>query len=246
MAWLCQSTSKGPSMANTMTSGPSTMKRRNTPWREYIVHMWQMCHKYKQEGHYARDCPRTTNQKSIKMKMGRMQAFLRLMMTTEWAKFKKHILGDEDKSQMKMPDISLSRETSPHTNWTFAGVLPSRETGPHISQVLRWLTKTLERCEECGREHLTHICIKRFRKLHKPELTVEQPMWPKTVTFNVLDDELIGSDTLCDSEESEDEKVLKPKNWPSRMTKRMHTWYTQHGWERHQTMCICPTGNPWT
>ena len=40
-------------------------------------------------------------------------------------------------------------------------------------------------------------------------------MWPKTVTFNVLDDELIGSDTLCDSEESEDEKSTETQKLTS-------------------------------
>jgi len=98
--------------------------------------MRQTCHKCKQEGHYARDCPHTTK-KLIEMKMGRMQAFLRSMTMTERAKFKKHVLGDEDKPQMKMPVIPLSREASPHANRMFTGVLLSRETGPHISQVLK-------------------------------------------------------------------------------------------------------------
>jgi len=137
MAWLRQSTSKGPSMPNMTTSGPSTTKRRNAPQRAYVVHTWRTCHKCKQEGHYARDCPCTTSQKPTETKMGRMQAFLRSMTTTEQAKFKKHILGDEDKLQMRMSTILLSRETSPHTNQIFTGVLPSRESSPHISQALR-------------------------------------------------------------------------------------------------------------
>src|SRR5882757_3996068 len=45
-----------------------------------------------------------------------MQAFLRSMMTTKQAKFKKHILGGEDKPRTRTPTIPLSRETSPHTN----------------------------------------------------------------------------------------------------------------------------------
>jgi len=116
IAWLRQSTSKGPSMANMMTSGPSTTKTRDAPHRRYVVHTRRMCHKCKQEGHYARDCPHTTNQKLIETKMGRMQAFLRLMTMTERAKFKKHVLGDEDKLQTKTATILLSRETSPHAN----------------------------------------------------------------------------------------------------------------------------------
>jgi len=84
-------------MTNTMTSGPSTTRRRNAPPRKHVIHMRRTCFKCKQEGHYARDWPRTINQKLIETKMGRMQAFLRSMTTTEQAKFKKHILGNEDK-----------------------------------------------------------------------------------------------------------------------------------------------------
>jgi len=96
-------------------------------------------------------------------------------MMTERAKFKQHVLDDKSKPQTKISTSLLSRETSPHTNQAFTGVLPSKETGPHISQVLRQLTKTPERCEECDGEHLTHICIKRFRKLHNLEPIAEQP-----------------------------------------------------------------------
>src|SRR5712672_1830466 len=139
--------------------------------------------------------------------MGRMQAFLKSMTTTKRAKFKKHVLGGEDQPQTRKPTTPLSRETSPRANQMFTGVLPSRETGPHISQVLRQLVKIPERCEECGGEHPTCICIKRFQKLQKPE----------TVALPTTDDDSTGSDTLCDSEESDNNKSSPPSTPPAKM-----------------------------
>src|SRR5712672_3152679 len=118
--------------------------------------------------------------------MGRMQAFLRSMTTTERAKFKRHVLDGEVKPRTEKPATPLSRETSPHANRAFTGVLPSRETSPHISQVLRQLAKIPERCEECGGEHLTRICIRRFQKLQRP----------KAIPLPTSDDDSTGSDTL--------------------------------------------------
>src|SRR5712671_2665902 len=197
LAWFRQSTSKGPSTANTMTSGPSTTRRRNAPPRKYVVHTQQTCFKCKQEGHYARDCPRVTNQKPTEMKMERMQALLRSMTATEQAEFEKQVLGDKDKLRTKTTTTLLSRETSPHANRTFIGVLLSRETSPHIHQMLRRFAKIPEQCERCYRTHPTRICMKQFLKPQKLESTPHL----------THDDDSIGSDTLCDSEGSEDSET---------------------------------------
>ena len=77
----------------------------------------------------------------------------------------------------------LSRETSPRTNPMITAVPPSRETGPHtnqtLSQTLMKCTKKQVRCDECGEEHPTRICIHRSKRLREER---ERTTRPKTMT----------------------------------------------------------------
>src|SRR5712672_4319815 len=150
MAWLCQSTNADLPMANMTTSGPSTTRTTDMPCRRYRIYVRQICYMCRREGHYARDCPQTTDRKPTEMRVERMQTLLKAMTPTERVKFREYVLNDKKKPKMKTPIVLLSRETSPHINQTITAVLPSRETSPHTSQALKRLVKILKHCEECN------------------------------------------------------------------------------------------------
>src|SRR5712671_692541 len=197
LAWFRQSTNGGPSMTNTMTSGPSTTRKRNAPPRKYVVHMRRTCFKCKQEGHYARDCPHIANQKPAETKMEKIQALLRSMTTTERTEFKKHVLKTTDELRTRTTEPLLSRETSPHTDRMFTEPSSSGGTNLHTRQMPKQFAETPERCEECDGAHPTRICMKRFLKTRNTEL----------VLHPTRDNDSTGSDTLCDSKGLEDGEI---------------------------------------
>src|SRR5882672_6434451 len=179
---------------------------RSAPRRRYEVHGERTCYRCRQTGHYARECPRTCSQQPTETKVETMENLIRSMtlnersqfkrfvtraeklrmliktMTTmERSEFKAYVLGKDERSEISM--TMLSRETSPHTNPTIVAVPPSRETGPHtnqmLSQALMKFAKKQVRCDECGEEHPTRICIRRSKRLREER---ERTMRPKTVT----------------------------------------------------------------
>src|SRR5712671_3609740 len=185
-----------------------------------------MCYRCKQEGHYARVCPRAANERATETKMEKMKTLIRSMTPTEQLQFKGFVTKAEKlrslvktmttaerskfgefvfETQKKMPTIPLSRETSPHANQTITASPPSRETGPHtnqmLSQALKKSAKIPEQCEECGKEHPTRICIDKFRRLRGLKRRSEPRPTP---TIDMSDDESSGSDTLHESEDEDE------------------------------------------
>src|SRR5712671_5048144 len=271
LAWFRQPLAKIRTTTDRMTDASP---------RQYRTHVRRMCYQCRQEGHYARECPRAIALKPTETRMEKMQSLLQSMTPSERAQFKQEIspqmtamrahlrtMTTSERMEFKRqitPNAtqilvkalkekathtdSLSRETSPHANQTSTGTLLSRETGPHPNKSIKKLAQALkkrakyeteqktrvppfdhsrktlanalkqnikrraerstrtyaerireligspEQCKECGGEHPTRLCMKRFEKLRNPEMT------PLPVT----DDDLTNSDTLCDSEESED------------------------------------------
>src|SRR5712672_1746925 len=198
------STSTNRTKTKTTTSGPSTTRMRNTPYRRYEVHRERTCYRCRQTGHYARECPHAYSQQSAETKVETMENLIRsmtlnersqfkrfvtrteklrmlikTMTTTERSEFKAYVVGKDE--QQGISTNMLSRETSPRTNPTITAVLPSRETGPHtnqmLSQALMKFAKKQVRCDECGEGHPTRICIhKRLREER------ERTTRPKTMT----------------------------------------------------------------
>jgi len=90
----------------------------------------------------------------ISPQMRKMQAHLRTMTTAEQWEFKREIAPNATQRlvaalqmmKTKPPTYPLSRETSPHTNQTLTGMLPSRETSPHPNKSMKKLAQALKKC----------------------------------------------------------------------------------------------------
>src|SRR5712672_540989 len=214
LSWLRASASTNQTKAKTTASGPSTTRMRSAPRKRYEVHGERTCYRCRQTGHYARECPRAYGQQSTETKVETMMNLIRsmtldersqferfvtrteklrtlikTMTTTKRSESKAYALGKDERSEMLT--TVLSRETSPRTNPTIAAVPPSRETGPHInqmlSQALMKFAKKQARCDECGEEHPTRICIHRSKRLREER---ERTMRPKTVRVEASTEEI--------------------------------------------------------
>ena len=159
LAWFRQPLLKKSLNTNTTSSGPSSARTTNTPTRQYRIHVRRMCYRCRQEGHYARNCPRATTSKPTETRMEKLQSLLRLMTPNERAQFKRETSPQMTTMQTHLRTMTISelrefkRQITPNTTQMLVTALKnkttsinplSRETSPHTDQTFTELPPNRE------------------------------------------------------------------------------------------------------
>jgi len=110
------------------------------------------------------------------------------------------------KNTVKAPCPDRSMKTLADTLKRHTGSGGERPTRTYAEQI-RELVRPPEQCEKCSGEHSTRFCMKQFEKLQRPETT------------SSIDDDSINDDTLCDSEESENDETESITDLAKSMTR---------------------------
>src|SRR5712671_1301880 len=120
LAWFRQPLAKIRTTTDRMTDASP---------RQYRTHVRRMCYQCRQEGHYAKNCPRAIALKPTETRMEKIQSLLRSMTPSERAQFKREISPQTTVMQahhqtMTTPELKeFKRQVAPNATQTLVAAL---------------------------------------------------------------------------------------------------------------------------
>src|SRR5712672_1676529 len=180
---------------NLTIDGPSSVKTTHASHRQYRTHVRRTCYQCRQEGHYARDCPRSTTPKTTETRMEKIRLLLKAMTPTERAQFKREISPQMRTMQTHLRTMTtfelkeFKRQITPNTTRTpmtisnnektLANPL-SRETSPRTDQTIAELPPSRETGPHPNKsiKKLAQALKKRIRHETEPRTHTPKPNCP--------------------------------------------------------------------
>src|SRR5712671_2376052 len=203
LARFHQTLKRSPPERNLTVDESRSTKTTHSSQRQYRTHARRTCYQCRQEGHYARDCPRSTTPKTTETRMEKMRLLLKTMTLTERAQFKREISPRMRTMQTHLRTMTtfelkeFKRQITPNTTRTpmtisnnektLANPL-SRETSPRTDRMIAELPPSRETGPHPNKsiKKLAQALKKRIRhetkpRTHTPKLDYPFEVFAKTL-----------------------------------------------------------------
>jgi len=180
---------------NSTVDGSSFTKTTRISHRQYRTHVRWTCYQCRQEGHYARDCPRSATPKTTETRMEKIRLLLKTMTPTERAQFKREIspqmrtmqthlrtmttLELKEFKRQVTPNTTRTPLTTPNNEKTPTNPL-SRKTSPCTDRILTELPPSRETGPHPNKsmKKLAQALKKRIRHETEPRTHAPKPDSP--------------------------------------------------------------------